>query len=93
MAIGAKDFKRLRDVFQQSIVSSVIILVFMSLPVVLVSYWVFLLCGQKAFIAGTASICLAIGLLTELATIFYTIITKAMIANHKVFTEWSTLDI
>ena len=85
MGIGAQDFQRVRDVFQRSVVSAALILVCMSLPVVLVSYWVFLLCCQSAYIASTSSVCLAIGMPTELAIILYTLINKTIIANHKVF--------
>ena len=85
MFVGALDWLRVRDMFQRALVSAALILLCLSIPAVLASYWVFLLCGQSTYIAATATVCIAIGIPDELACIIYTLINKTLIANHKVF--------
>lgn len=84
MAVGARDWVRVRDMFQRAVISSVLLFVCISLPAVLASFWVFQLCGQSEYIAGTACACLACGIFYEPACIIYTLINKILIANHKV---------
>ena len=87
MAVGAQNSVLVRDMFQRALVSAALLFLCISLPAVLASYWVFLLCGQSASIAGSACVCLACGIFYEPACIVYTLINKILIANHKVLRD------
>lgn len=84
MAVGARDWMRVRTEFQRALVSATLIFACLSPPVVLLSYWGYLLFGQSSSIAATAAVCLAIGLPDELAGIVHSLVCKTLIANHKV---------
>lgn len=84
MAVGERDWALVRTAFQRAVVSTTLIFVGFSVPVVLVSYWLFLLLGQSTHIAAAAAVCLAIALPGEISAIVHTLLNKTFIANHKV---------
>lgn len=84
MAVGAREWLRVRTEFQRALESATLIFACLSEPVVLASNSASLLCGLSATIAAAATACLAVSLPDEIACIVHLIISWALIANQKV---------
>ena len=88
MTVGARDWVKMRNMFQRALVSSAIIFVLVALPAVAVSKWVFQLFGQDDNISITTTICLVICLPGEFCWILYTMLFRTMIAQLMVHSHY-----
>lgn len=84
MAVGAREWLRVRTEFQRALESATLIFACLSVPDVLASFLGSLLCGLSATIAAAATAFLVISLPDEIECIVHLIISWALIANHKV---------